>query len=189
MGAVLAPGKRAVTACLRMTGRAEAGAFASCHQILNRARRDPHAVARRLRVLLVERFVPEGPVVIGMDDAIERRWGRRIAARGIHRDPVRSGHGHFVNASGLRWLSFMVPTPPPWTGLTKAPPVLTLLATSERAARLSGRRRKLLTDGARQGILQLCRWPPGRNLVFVGDGSFAVHELAHAVDGRATLIR
>jgi hypothetical protein len=37
-----------------------------------------------------ERFVPNGPVVIGMDDTIERRWGQRIAARGIYRDPVRS---------------------------------------------------------------------------------------------------
>jgi hypothetical protein len=123
-----------------------------------------------------------------MDDTIERRWGRRIAARGIYRDPVRSSHGHFVKASGLRWLSFMVLTPLPWTGMIKALPVLTLLAASERADRLRGRRHKLLTDWARQGILQLCRWLPGRKIVFVGDSSFAVHDLAHAVDARATLI-
>ncbi len=35
MGAVLAPGKRTITACLRMTGRADAGNFASYHQLLN----------------------------------------------------------------------------------------------------------------------------------------------------------
>ena len=34
--------------------------------------------------------------MIGIDDTIERRWGRKIAARGIYRDPVRSSHGHFV---------------------------------------------------------------------------------------------
>jgi hypothetical protein len=34
----------------------------------------------------------------------------------------------------------------------------------------------------------LCRWLPGRAIVFVGDSSFAVHELAYAVSGRATLI-
>jgi hypothetical protein len=28
-------------------------------------------------------------VVIGIDDTIERRWGARIKARGIYRDPVR----------------------------------------------------------------------------------------------------
>jgi hypothetical protein len=56
-----------------MTGRAEAGNFASCHQILNRACWSPRAVARRLLGLVVERLVPDGPVVIGIDDTIERR--------------------------------------------------------------------------------------------------------------------
>jgi len=188
MGALLAPGKRTVSSCLRMTGRAEAANFAGYHQILNRACWSPRAVARCLLSLIVERLVPDGPIVIGMDDTIERRWGRRISARGIYRDPVRSSHGHFVKASGLRWLSFMVLTPVPWTNLVKALPVLTLLAASERADQKSGRRHKLLTDWARQGALQLCRWLPGRRIIFVGDSSFAVHELAHAIAARATLI-
>ena len=188
MGALLAPGKRTVTSCLRMTGRAEAANFATFHQILNRARWSSRAVARRLLCVVVERLVPTGPVVIGLDDTIERRWGRRIGARGIYRDPVRSSHGHFVKASGLRWLSFMVLTPVPWTRLIKALPVLTLLAPSERSNRKRGCRHKLLTDWARQGALQLCRWLPGRRIIFIGDSSFAVHELAHAITRRATLI-
>ena len=188
MGAVLAPGKRTVSACLRMTGRAEAGNFSSFHQVLNRARWDARAVARRLLVMIIDRLVPTGPVVIGMDDTIERRWGPKITARGIYRDPVRSSHGHFVKASGLRWLSFMVLTPLPWAGAVKALPVLTLLAPSERSDHQRGRRHKLLTDWARQAILQLCRWLPGRDIVFVGDSSFAVHQLAHAIASRATLI-
>lgn len=189
MGALLAPGKRTVTSCLRMTGRAEAVNFATFHQILNRARWSSRAAARRLLCLVVERFVPDGPVVIGLDDTIERRWGGRIGARGIYRDPVRSSHGHFVKASGLRWLSFMVLTPVPWTRLIKALPVLTLLAPSERSNLKRDCRHKLLTDWARQGALQLTRWLPRRQIIFVGDSSFAVHELAHAITRRATLIR
>ncbi|NTA59834.1 hypothetical protein G6L32_14425 [Agrobacterium tumefaciens] len=38
MGAILCPGKRTVTACLRITGRADAGNFSLYHQLLNRAR-------------------------------------------------------------------------------------------------------------------------------------------------------
>ncbi len=188
MGAVLAPGKRTITACLRMTGRADAANFASYHQLLNRARWQSAAMTRRLLGLIIDRLVPDGPVIIGVDDTIERRWGRKIKARGIYRDPVRSSHGHFVKASGLRWLSFMVLTPVPWAMCVKALPVLTILAPSERADHQRGRRHKLLTDWARQGMLQLCRWLPGRAIVFVGDSSFAVHELADAVSGRATLI-
>ena len=188
MGALLAPGKRTVSACLRMTGRIDARNFASFHQILNRVRWSPRCAARRLLGVVIERLVPAGPVVIGMDDTIERRWGRRITARGIYRDPVRSSHGHFVKASGLRWLSFMILAPVPWAKLVKALPVLTLLAPSERSNLQRGRRHKLLTDWARQGALQLCRWLPGRQVIFVGDSSFAVHELAHAITPRAALI-
>ena len=150
MGALLAPGKRTVTSCLRVTGRAEAANFVSCHQILNRARWSSRAVARQLLRIVVEHLVPDGPVVIGMDDTIERRWGRQISARGIYRDPVRSSHGHFVKASGLRWLSFMVLTPVSWTGLIKALPVLTLLAPSEQSNRQRddmSRRETLCSEG------------------------------------------
>ena len=188
MGALLAPGKRTVTSCLRVTGRAEASNFASYHQILNRARWSSRAVARRLLRIVVEHLVPDGPVVIGMDDTIERRWGRQISARGIYRDPVRSSHGHFVKASGLRGLSFMVLTPVSWTGLIKALPVLTLLAPSEQSNLQRGCRHKLLTDWARQGALQLSRWLPSHQIIFIGDSSFAVHDLAHAIIRRATLI-
>src|SRR4051812_13673195 len=66
------------------------------------------AVAHRLLLLLVAALVPQGPVVIGLDDTIERRWGAKIKARGIYRDPVRSSQGHFVKASGLRWLCVML---------------------------------------------------------------------------------
>jgi hypothetical protein len=47
-----------------MTGRAAASNFSSYHQILNRARWDSHRLARRLRIMIIDRLVPEGPVVI-----------------------------------------------------------------------------------------------------------------------------
>ena len=82
----------------------------------------------------------------------------------------------------------MVLTSVSWASLIKALPVLTLLAPSERSNRRRGRRHKLLTDWARQGALQLSRWLPGRQIIFIGDSSFAVYELAHAITRRATLI-
>ncbi len=84
--------------------------------MLNRARWPARTAARLLLGLLVAAFVPSGPVAIGVDDTVERRWGRRIAARGIYRDPIRSSHGHFVRASGLRWVSLSLLAPIPWAG-------------------------------------------------------------------------
>ena len=111
--------------------------------------------------LLLAAFAPTGPVVLGLDDTIERRRGKRIAAKGIYRDPVRSSTGHFVKASGLRWLSLMLLAPIPWAGRVWALPFLTALAPSERYCRERGRRHKKLTDWARQMVLQARRWLPG----------------------------
>jgi len=65
-------------------------------------------VARRLLLYIVDQLLPNGEIGIGIDDSIERRWGRGSRARGIYRDPVRSSNGHFVKTSGLRWLALMV---------------------------------------------------------------------------------
>jgi hypothetical protein len=88
------------------------------------------------------------------------RWGRKISARGIYRDAVRSSHSHFVKCSGLRWLSLMWLTPIPWAKRVWALPVLTVLAPSERYCREQNIRHKKLTDWARQILLLLRRWLP-----------------------------
>ena len=115
-GAVLAPGRRTVTAVLSVLGRRDGRDFARFHGVLNRARWSGRSLARALLRWLVAVFVPDGPVVVGIDETIERRWGSKISARGIYRDPVRSSHGHFVKASGLRWISVMLLVHIPWAG-------------------------------------------------------------------------
>ena len=134
--------------------------------------------------LLVAAFVPAGPIVLGIDDTIERCRGKRISAKGIYRDPVRSSHGHFVKASGLRWLSLMLLVPIPWAGRVWALPFLTALAPSECACREHGWRHRRLTDWAQQLVLQARCWLPGRDLVLVGDSGFAALELLDAIGRR-----
>ena len=176
-GALLAPGRRTVTATLRIMGLDQAPGFAVYHRVLSLGRWSSRAVAHRLLLLLVAAFVPTGPVVVGIDDTIERRWGAKIKARGIYRDPVRSSHGHFVKASGLRWLCVMLLAPVPWAGCVWALPFLSVLAPSERYATERGQRHKRLTDWARQVLLQTARWLPGRRVIAVMDSSFSAIEL------------
>jgi hypothetical protein len=182
LGAILAPGKRTVSGLLRITGLAQERHFVNYHRVLNRAVWSPRVAAGMLFRLLLASFVPRGPVVLGLDDTIERRRGGRIAAKGIYRDPVRSSHGHFVKASGLRWLSLMVLAPVPWAGRVWALPFLTALAPSERYNQARRRRHKKLTDWGRQMILQARRWLPAeRALVLVTDSSFAALEFLAAL--------
>jgi hypothetical protein len=176
-----------VTSILRIAGLVHERRFVNHHRVLNRAVWSPRAASRLLLGLLVAAFAPTGPVVLGVDDTIERRRGKRIAAKGIYRDPVRSSHGHFVKASGLRWLSLMRLAPIPWAGRVWALPFLTALAPSERHCREQGRRHKTLTDWARQVTVQARRWLPGRELVLVGDSGFAALELLAALARRGVV--
>src|SRR3954466_13274676 len=187
-GVVLAPGRRTVTAALRVMGLDQGAGFAVYHRVLSLGRWSSRAVAHRLLLLLVAALVPAGPVVIGLDDTIERRWGAKIKARGIYRDPVRSSHGHFVKASGLRWLCVMLLAPIPWAGCVWALPFLTVLAPSEHWSIKQDRRHKKLTDWARQALLQTARWLPGRRAIAVGDSSFSAIELLRDVGRHLCMI-
>ena len=126
-GAVLAPGRRTVTAILQSMGRSTASDFQTYHRVLNRAVWSPLKASRLLLRLLVAVFIPRGVVVCGLDDTIERRRGDHIAAKGIYRDPVRSSHAHLVKASALRWLGCMLLTPIAWANRVWALPCLTVL--------------------------------------------------------------
>src|ERR1035438_4721946 len=169
-------------------GLGETRDFALYHYVLSRARCGSRGIARMLLTMILDRFLPTGPVVIGIDDTIERRWGRKIAARGIYRDPVRSSHGHFVKTSGLRWLAVMAMVPVPWTRRRWALPLLSIPAPSERYAAAHRRRHKKLTDWARQAILQVRRWAPKRSIVVVADSSFSALDLIAAVRRHVCLV-
>ena len=185
-GAVLAPGKRTVTAMLQIMGRSAASDFQTYHRVLNRAVWSPLTASRLLLRLLVAVFIPRGVVVVGLDDTIERRRGEQIKAKGIYRDPVRSSQAYFVKVSGLRWLACLVLLPLSWANRVWALPFLTVLCPSERFYEQRGRRHQTLTERAWQMIRLVGRWLPGRDLVFVADSSFAALEL---LDKVATLPR
>jgi hypothetical protein len=174
VGAILAPGKRTVTAALRVMGLAHTKSFQQYHRVLNRAVWSSREGSRLLLQLLVHALAPTGPFVMGLDDTIERRRGAKIQATGIDRDPVRSSHRHVVKASGLRWLSLMLLVPLPWAKRVWALPFLTVLAPSERYHQERGQRHKKLTDWARHMLLIVRRWVPERSLVLVTESRVAV---------------
>ncbi|MCA1838559.1 MAG: transposase, partial [Actinobacteria bacterium] len=174
MGAILAPGKRTVSATLRATGLGRARRFERYHRVLSRVAWSSREVSRVLLGLLVRTFLSDGePLVIGVDETLERRKGKKIAAKGVYRDPVRSSHGHFVKASGLRWVCLMLLVPVPWASRVWALPFLSVLAPSERYAQERGKPHKKLTDWARQMLLLVRRWWPEREIVAVADSGYA----------------
>ena len=188
IGAILTPGRRTVASALRIMGLSQITTFQNYHRVLSRAKWSPRQAAQILLVILVRTFADDGPLVFGIDDTIERRRGKQIKAKGIYRDPVRSSHGHFVKASGLRWLSLMYLGYVPWAQRIWALPFLTVLCPSERYYTEQGLRHKKLTDFARQMLLWLRRYLPDAELVVTADSSFSAIELLASLRDAVTVV-
>src|SRR5215217_7703012 len=172
-GAILVPDKRTVSAVLRVMGLGQTEQFQRYHRVLNRATWSGREVSRALLGLPVKTFVPSGSLVIGVDETLERRWGKKIAAKGIYGDPVRSTQERFVKASGLRWVCLMLLVAVPWAGCVWALPFLSVLAPSERYAAQRCKHHKKITDWPRQMLLLVRRWWPERGVVAVADSAYA----------------
>ncbi len=130
--------------------------FCRYHRVLSRACWSSREASRVLLLgLLVDAFAPEGPLVLGIDETLERRRGKKISAKGIYRDPVRSSREHFVKTSALRWVCLTLLMPVPWAARVWSLPFLSALAYSERYAQEQGKRHKKLTPSGRGSC---CSW-------------------------------
>jgi DDE superfamily endonuclease len=172
-GTILAPGKRTIASALRAVGLEDERRFCRYHRVLNRAVWSSREASRVLLGLLVEAFAPEGPLVVGIDETLERRRGKKIAAKGVYRDPLLSSRKRLVKTSGLRWICVVLLAEVPWASRVWALPFLSALAYSERYAKEHNKRHKKLTDWAWQLLLLMRRWYPQREMVAVADRTYA----------------
>jgi DDE superfamily endonuclease len=181
VGTLFAQGRRTVAAALRQTGLSEALHFSLYHHVLNRARWSALELSRRLLSLLVRTFVAVGgALTFGIDETLERRWGRRLNKRGHYRDPLASSQQHSVATGGVRWIVLTLVITPPWTPRSWALPVLSVPAPTPEVSQRLGLRHKTVPHRARQMILLMRRWLPAVEMTVLGDQTYSVHELGEA---------
>jgi DDE superfamily endonuclease len=188
IGAILCQGPRTVTAALRVLGLTQERRFEKYHRVLSRAplrylRRSGLQGAKILLGLLIPLLPSSWPIVVGVDETLERRQGRKIQAKGCYRDAVRSTHQVVVKCYGLKWVSLMLlryrsMVPLPWSSRPWALPFLTVLAPSQRANEAVGKRHKTTIDWTVQRVKGVGRWLGQRPWVLIGDGGFACVRLA-----------
>ena len=178
VGALLCQGPRTVASALRVLGLGQARRFEKYHRVLSRAHWSGLQGAKILLGLLVMLVPPWWPVLIVVDETVERRQGRKIKAKGRYRDAVRSTQKVVVKCYGLKWISMMVLVPLPWSARPWALPFLTVLAPSQRANEAAGKRHKTSIDWTVQMVKQVARWLDQRRWVLIGDGGFACVHLA-----------
>ena len=175
---ILAPGARTVAAALRAMGLTHERHFTTDHRVLNRAPWSALALSCTLLALLCATFLAAGaPLVLLIDDTLERRGARAIAWKGRFRDPVRSTGGQTVTSEGLRWVCLMVLVPVPWSSRPWALPLLSGPALAPATSQKQGKRHRTTVDRADVLIRLVRRWQPDREIVLVGDGGYAAVSL------------
>lgn len=204
--AILSHGTRTVTRALRVTGLSQEKQWTNYHRVLNRASWSA-LLASKILLGLILTLLPLGStVVIGADDTIERRRGRKIKHVGVYRDAVRSTKKYVVKCFGLKWVSMMVLINLPFSSRVWALPFLTVLGRPsekeekqkrrkrrkqrrwKKGRRLSAkppskRRHKSSIDLVGQMTRVVRHWLPDRAIVLVVDGAFAAVKLAHICVG------
>ena len=179
IGAILCRKERTIASILRIMGLGNEPHFVNYHRVLSKARWSGLHAAKILLGLLVALVPVNLPIIIGVDDTIERRKGEKIKNKGCYRDPVRSTKKHVVRCFGLKWLCMMLIVSVPWSERHWSLPFLTVLTPSKKANAEENRRHKTTIDWTIQMIKQVSRWLPDRCIILIGDGSFACIRLAH----------
>lgn len=171
IGAIMAPHKRTVSSVLRIMGLSGERQFQNYHRVLNRVHWSGLKASRILLGLLVSAFVAVGaPIIIAVDETLERRRGQHIGAKGHFRDPVLSSEKQSIASEGLRWVSMMLLVNVPWSKRVWALPFLSLLAPHEKTNQALGKRHKTSIDWVQQMTSQVRRWVPNRSIVLLTDG-------------------
>ncbi len=173
-GTILAPGRRTVTTALRMMGLGTDRHFSKYHRVLNRDRWSPWVVSKVLLSLIILIFLPSGsPLLLVIDETLERRRGKQIKYKGWFRDPILSTKKYVVTSLGLRWVCLAVLVPVPWSQRPWALPFMTVLALGVKTSMKLNKQHRTLVQWAEFMIDKVRRWQPQREITLVGDGSYA----------------
>jgi hypothetical protein len=173
-GTILAPGRRTVSTALRAMGLADGKHFTNYHRVLNRTQWSPWLLSKLLLDLIIRFFVPAGmPLLLAVDETLERRRGRKIKYKGWFRDPIRSTVNHVSKSLGIRWICLAILVPVPWSQRLWALPFMAIPALGPKTSDKLRKRHRTIVDWAMIMVEKVRTWQPDREIALVGDGSYA----------------
>lgn len=178
VGGILAPGRRTVCAALAACGLGAAPRFTTFHRFFNRDRWSALHLSRILLGLLVAAFLaPDEPLIVLVDETLERRRGRRIEYQSWFRDPVRSEGARKVHCRGIRWFCACLLVAVPWSARPWALPFFVVPVLAKKVCERLGKQPRSHVGWSQALVTRLAQWCPGRPVLLVGDGNFMAIEL------------
>jgi DDE superfamily endonuclease len=189
LGAILCRGARRITSVLRVMNLSHESNFGKYHRVLNRSAWNGLVLSKILLGLLIKLLPESWPILVAVDETLERRQGKKIKAKGVYRDAVRSSQSNVVLSYGLKWECMALIVPLPWCRRAWALPFLTLLSPSKKSNEQANRHHKTSIDWTRQMVLLISRWLKKTAWILVGDGAYACMALAQTcIKRNVTLI-
>jgi hypothetical protein len=177
-GTIICTGKRTVCSALRAMGLENETSFSKYHHLLNRTNWSLLKAAKILFFILLP-LIKNNPIILDVDETLERRKGAKIKAKGYYRDAVRSSKSQVVKTTGLKWLVMALSVRLPFTSRAFALPFLTVLEYSKKYCEKKDERHKTTVSWTKQMILQVRRWVgKKKKIILVGDGGFATAQLS-----------
>lgn len=190
-GSLLTTGRRTIANILRTLGPLAPGHRTTYQRVLSSAHWSGLELGCALTRLLLDRFLPLGPVTLVGDDTVDGHPGRKVYGKGRHRDAVRSSHAYTAWRYGHKWVVLAVLVRFPFATRPWALPVLIDLYRTPDVNKAEGRRHRTPAQLMRRLLRVLLRRFPSRSFVFVGDAGFGTHEVArfcHRHQPRLTLV-
>lgn len=186
-GGILAPGRRTVCAALAACGLGASPRFTTFHRFFNRDRWSALRLSQLLLGLLVRAFLaPDAPLIILLDETLERRAGRQIEYQSWFRDPVRSEGSRKVHCRGIRWLCACLLVPVPGSQRPWALPFFVVPVLAAKVCQRLGKAPRSHIGWSQLLVTRLERWFPGRPLLLVGDGNFMAIALVQRCQAAAS---
>lgn len=103
IGAILCRGPRRISGILRVLNLSNFANFSKYHRVLSRANWSGLRLAKIMLGLLIELLPASWPIIVAVDEMLKRRRGKKIKAKGLYRDAVRSSQSNVVTSYGLKW--------------------------------------------------------------------------------------
>lgn len=176
MGLIVTMGRRTVSRALVLIQPQIDGHWSNYHRLYSSAKYSLWTLAAVL-VRQVVALLPKDVVIeLVADDTVDGKDGDQVWAKSAHRDAARSTHSKTAIKFGHKWLVMCVLVrldgwERPW-----ALPILCGMCLSPKVAAQLGRRPKTPAQLARQLLMQLMRWLPGRKFILTGDFQVVTHE-------------
>ena len=146
IGAILCRGARRITSILRVMGLSEIKNFSKYHRVLSRTQWNSLIASQILFGLLVNLLPESWPIIVAVDETLERRRGKKIKAKGAYRDAVASSQSRVVICFGLKWECMTLIVPLPWCKRPWALPFMVILSPSKKSDEAAGLRHKTSID-------------------------------------------